>query len=358
MAKYLDLNGLETVWGKVTDKIAESKADWNQNDETADDYVKNRTHWEEITERTPIYTGNASFTLNADDGLYYASIAIEDYASLYNTLGQYSIVLPYPILYLIPDYGIYSVVWDNKEYVCEPKMTYMNSNMPPLTLIGNFTLPGGTGGKNEPFCISHTPNTLVQQMGLPVFQICCTTPPSNPLIAINRITGGNIYTIENRYLPNSGILNGDGAPGSMRTAGSTPESNYYALGMFAFAEGHATLAAGNAAHAEGIATAAFGTGSHAEGCTTSAAGEYSHVQGKYNIPDNNNIYAHIVGNGTSTTSSNAHTLDWDGNAWFRGSVYVGGTEQTSTAAIKILPAKLVSTETTPTTNDTICWLYE
>ena len=32
-------------------------------------------------------------------------------------------------------------------------------------------------------------------------------------------------------------------------------------------------------------------------------------------------YAHIVGNGESNSArSNAHTLDWDGNAWFAGTV--------------------------------------
>jgi hypothetical protein len=35
-----------------------------------------------------------------------------------------------------------------------------------------------------------------------------------------------------------------------------------------------------------------------------------------------------MGNGTSDTArSNAHTLDWDGNAWYQGDVYVGGTSQ-------------------------------
>lgn len=34
------------------------------------------------------------------------------------------------------------------------------------------------------------------------------------------------------------------------------------------------------------------------------------------------MYAHIVGNGTVSKPSNAHTLDWDGNAWFAG--YVEG----------------------------------
>ena len=37
--------------------------------------------------------------------------------------------------------------------------------------------------------------------------------------------------------------------------------------------------------------------------------------------DTENKYAHIVGNGENETKrSNAHTLDWDGNAWFAGSV--------------------------------------
>lgn len=37
-------------------------------------------------------------------------------------------------------------------------------------------------------------------------------------------------------------------------------------------------------------------------------------------------YAHIIGNGTSRSArSNAHTLDWDGNAWYQGDVYVGST---------------------------------
>lgn len=41
-------------------------------------------------------------------------------------------------------------------------------------------------------------------------------------------------------------------------------------------------------------------------------------------------YAHIVGNGTSDEArSNAHTLDWEGNAWYQGDVYVGSTSGTN-----------------------------
>ena len=40
-------------------------------------------------------------------------------------------------------------------------------------------------------------------------------------------------------------------------------------------------------------------------------------------------YAHIVGNGTSSELSNAYTLDWEGNAWFAGDVYVHSTSGTN-----------------------------
>ena len=49
-------------------------------------------------------------------------------------------------------------------------------------------------------------------------------------------------------------------------------------------------------------------------------------------------YAHIVGNGTGIADnqrSNAHTLDWEGNAWFAGKVFVGGTGQDDPNAVEL-----------------------
>ena len=54
---------------------------------------------------------------------------------------------------------------------------------------------------------------------------------------------------------------------------------------------------------------------------TVANGADQFVQGKYNVKDTENKYAHIIGNGTSDTArSNAHTVDWSGNAWFAGDI--------------------------------------
>lgn len=85
------------------------------------------------------------------------------------------------------------------------------------------------------------------------------------------------------------------------------------------------VASGSYSHAKGRNTTASATCAYAEGLNTIAAGDFQHVQGKFNIEDTNEKYAHIVGNGDATTRKNAHTLDWNGNAWFSGKVYVGGT---------------------------------
>lgn len=113
------------------------------------------------------------------------------------------------------------------------------------------------------------------------------------------------------------------------------------IGDFSHTEGYETTASNFSSHAEGFGAAATGESSHAEGIQTTASGHYSHaegiqtiakssnqhVQGKYNVADSKNKYAHIVGNGTSDSRSNAHTLDWNGVPWFQSRPQFGGTAQ-------------------------------
>lgn len=115
--------------------------------------------------------------------------------------------------------------------------------------------------------------------------------------------------------------------------------NTKALNDDSHAEGHNTVASGYYSHAEGLNTAASGYCSHAEGRNTTASGNTQHVQGKYNVRDT--TLAHIVGNGSSDSNkSNAHTLDWQGNAWFAGDVYTGSTSGTNKdAGSKVLATK-------------------
>ena len=128
------------------------------------------------------------------------------------------------------------------------------------------------------------------------------------------------------------------AEGASTTAsgdGSHAEgSQSVASGESSHAEGDYTTASGDGSHAEGGGTTASGETSHAEGYNTKASSENQHVQGKYNIEDTANKYAHIVGNGEYNKRSNAHTLDWQGNAWYAGQVE--GTNLPYTVSSKVL----------------------
>lgn len=108
-------------------------------------------------------------------------------------------------------------------------------------------------------------------------------------------------------------------------------ANSTANGQRSHAEGRESLAQGDASHAEGYGTIANGNFSHAEGLSTSADAAYQHVEGCYNIPSGSqtnageNKYIHIVGNGSSTSRSNAHTLTHGGVPWYQGRPQFGGT---------------------------------
>lgn len=99
------------------------------------------------------------------------------------------------------------------------------------------------------------------------------------------------------------------------------------------AEGADTKASGAKSHAEGEFTRAEGAQSHSEGYRTVAKGACCHVQGRCNTIDNNSKYLHIVGNGVSDSNrKNCHTIDWQGNTWYSGKVYLGGRGQDDTEA--------------------------
>ena len=126
------------------------------------------------------------------------------------------------------------------------------------------------------------------------------------------------------------IKNGN-AQGSIRNVNSVEEDVSYILGINSFAEGEGCKVEGN--------------NSHAEGYYTSAKGNNQHVEGKYNIEDSLNNYVHIIGNGTSQTASNLHTVDWNGNAWYQGDVYVQSTSGTNKDAGS---KKLITRDEVPT----------
>lgn len=103
---------------------------------------------------------------------------------------------------------------------------------------------------------------------------------------------------------------------------STGEENGELAGQCGHAEGYLTKALGRFSHAQGRETEANGVASFSSGIGTQAKGNYQTVIGKYNRIDANKAF--IIGKGNSNTDrTNAMTVDWSGNAYFNGKIYIG-----------------------------------
>lgn len=243
--------------------------DWNQNDNTKPDYVKNRPFYEE-TETTPILESQ-----------------------------QIDFSQRFRIPTSIVKGNTYLITWDGTDYT----ITATEKEM----IAGEIYVP-----------------YLEQADGL--FSIesmsMCAADNGIHTVAIS-LVDSTTKTIDEKFIPNTIARdnkvvkhifniypNEDGAINEIRYDDLSNRPPIY----------HAY---------NGISSVSLNTlynrtdgdYSVAEGMSTIASSKYQHVQGKYNIEDSSNTYAHIVGNGTAITArSNAHTLDWSGNAWYAGTV--------------------------------------
>ena len=125
------------------------------------------------------------------------------------------------------------------------------------------------------------------------------------------------YTLGNRN-PGESVGNWSVALGDFVVASgfnSTAEGQRtYATGDISHAEGEFSQATGRSSHAEGFETYANGDYSHSQGYGTKATSDYQTALGVYNVEDNADTYALIIGNGTSDNArSNILTIDWSGN---------------------------------------------
>ena len=279
------INGLKTY-------IQKSRGNWNQNDETAVDYIKNRTHWSEV---------------GLVKVLPKTTIHINDYDEISNDitleLGK-----------------TYNVTFNGKEYNC---IAWSNDD---AILIGNGSIYGGEdvasgniGGNNEPFsCDNYEDGTLylnVSESGTYTIKISGQ--------------GEVIHKIDKKYLPeiqNNNILNGS-AIGSVRTIYSTPEDDGYVMGEGAFAEGGVTAASGLCSHAEGAGAIASGNFSHAEGFNTEASGDRSHAEGHETTASSSG--SHAEGSNTMASGAYSHAEGYitiaSGLSFLKCSIYKGNS---------------------------------
>ena len=101
--------------------------DWNQNDETQPDYVKNR----------PFYTGNPVET-----------VLVKESTLAFNDLGNGIYAVESPTTLKVTVGSPYKVYWDGASYECAC-VKYSSS-----TVIGNLSIIGAGSDTGEPFLIS------------------------------------------------------------------------------------------------------------------------------------------------------------------------------------------------------------
>ena len=317
------LIGDKSVSEQINDAAVNNQSDWDMNDDVNPAYIKNRPCY---TQQGVIvsYVPEQTVTIDEDGG----------YVSLRSDIAEH-----------FEEGCTYFVTFNGVEYEC------VGWHGEGAYYIGNGNIYGGAGmGEDVPFsCDSYGRGEVYLN----------AQDAGDYTISIS-VEGEYVHKLDKKYLPDIIGIYGQGeyaeifndyrlnvatgnyshAEGSATTASGAYSHaegvHTTASGDYSHAEGAYAVSSGEYSHAEGNSAYAIGNFSHAEGASTKASSDYQHVQGKYNIEDSSNIYAHIVGNGTAATArSNAHTIDWNGNAWFAGDIRVGGTSYDN--AVSLLP---------------------
>ena len=305
---------------QVRENIGVVLPDWNQNDNTKPDYVKNRPFYESISLTTFLEEQqidfSSSFTIPNDivQGKTYfvhwddAEYTIE--ATAKDIFGDGSIWIPY----LEQADGLFTI-----------EGSVMDAADKGIHNVAIYTTELSLKTIDEKFI----PDTIARKDSV-VRSVCGGYPDSNGNVNVNYddLVGNKPTNIKDGSGKDS-ILQDTAQEASGR--GSHAEGDVtIASGDYSHAEGTRSKARGTYSHAEGVECVSIGSGSHAEGFGTASSSNYQHVEGKFNIEDLDGKYANIVGNGDRSARSNAHTLDWSGNAWYAGKVSIGTTSNVPT----------------------------
>lgn len=282
--------------------------DWNQNDSTAADYVKNRPFYESIlltafleeqqidfssyfTIPNPIVQGKTYF-VHWDDTEYKIEATGKD------IFGDGSILVPY----LEQADGLFTI-----------EGSVMDAADKGIHNVAIYTTELSLKTIDEKFI----PDTIARKDSV-VRSVCGGYPDSNGNVNVNYsgVTGRPPI----RQGSGKDSIRQDTAQEASGKGSHAEGDLTIASGDYSHAEGARSNARGTYSHAEGVECVSIGSGSHAEGFGTASSSNYQHVEGKFNIEDLDGKYANIVGNGDRSARSNAHTLDWSGNAWYAGTV--------------------------------------
>lgn len=323
--------------------------DWEQNDESALDYIKNRPIYEykglTVTEITTYAQANEAKT-QYNNGTLKVVINGVEYTDFTYTSGTYSWTLS-------TSDGTYSMTggYMNSSVTFAPSdaVWVMHTNTTIIVQLDEKYIPD-TIARDADKMDAYNPSgigsfSMNRKADTTIGKYSCTEGRNNTASGKSSYAEGEDSIASGDYSHAEGYNTeslGIGSHAEGNTTHATARASHAegigsrAEGDYSHAEGSTSQAYGNAAHAEGRYAIARGNYSHAEGGYVEAGSPYQHVQGKNNIIDSESKYAHIVGNGANNGErSNAHTLDWSGNAWFSGLVKIGGTGQDDEAAKEI-----------------------
>ena len=146
--------------------------DWNQNDSTAADYIKNR----------PFYAGDPGKTVLVEESTVSFSIGGS---------GIYTAALESTFSLTVGD--IYKVSWDGSVYECT-----CVSNPDNMKLIGNPSIMGDTADTGEPFIIADSDQGV---------RIGTLDTSASHTISISQCVAGEVVKIDEKFIPDvSGLI--------------------------------------------------------------------------------------------------------------------------------------------------------
>lgn len=151
--------------------VASIQPDWNQNDSTQPDYVKNR----------PFYTGAPVETVLVEESTVSFSISGS---------GIYTAALESTFSLTVGD--IYKISWDGSVYECT--CVSFPDNM---KLIGNPSIMGDTADTGEPFII------VDSDQGVHIGTL--DTSPTHT-ISISQYSSGEVVKIDEKFIPDVSSL--------------------------------------------------------------------------------------------------------------------------------------------------------
>lgn len=161
---------IKTFYNALLQRLKKHRGDWNQNDPTADDYIKNR----------PFYTDDTKKTVNVPE----QKITIPNQRP--NTA---QLILPEPIEFVVGQ--TYEVKWDDKTYSC------VAFDLNGISVIGNRVLfdDGTSTDTGEPFIMMIS---KAEGFGAVV------APKAIGTHTIE-VTTTKVVTLDRKYLPDLGL---------------------------------------------------------------------------------------------------------------------------------------------------------